>query len=104
MLVMCDTHTLLASQCVYIFTVERRRKQKIARNIKTLAETLKPPCHCGKAVSDDCAHCLSDLMCLLLQTRAEVLEMVVQQIRELQHENSELQSKLKELPRPPSKN
>ena len=38
------------------------------------------------------------------QTRAEVLEMVVKQIKELQCENSELQSKLKELPKPPSEN
>lgn len=60
--------------------VERRRKQRITRNIKTLAETLNPPCHCGKA------------------TRAEILEMVVKQIKELKQKNADLQTQINKLP------
>ena len=37
---------------------------------------------------------------MMVQTRTEILEMVVKQIGDLQQKNSELESQLKELPSP----
>jgi hypothetical protein len=54
------SHAAHLLQCLFLFsrTVERRRKLRISQNIKTLAETLTPPCHCGRAVSLNTTHLL----------------------------------------------